>query len=256
MVMPLAKIKISVILVTLFVSAAGQSTEMKGSPAASAVNPPGPVTQKFPLTAFAAIGSSFVQMSHLDELDMTEEQITAFLDGVRAAFRGKGYLSDETARQLRTAMAQRMLEFETRKQKQAAEKLAQPGQLAQYMKEMRKRFQLQLSDSGLAFNIQTGQLGVRPRPGDTVVVSCEARAADGTTRLPQLSNDHVRVKLADLLPGFMEGLQMMTIDSTAIFLLPPGLSFGEHDWPEGVERGMPLLFMVTLHDVVATESAP
>ena len=82
-----------------------------------------------------------------------------------------------------------------------------------------------------------------------MVVSYVAYAADGTTRLPQLSSDHVRVKLAGLLPGFMEGLQMMTVESKAVLVMPPALSFGENEWPRGVDRGLPLIFYITLHEV-------
>lgn len=255
MAQPSTAIKTGIILFSLLVSATGQTADAaKGK--SDSVGDPSTTSQAFPLTAFAAIGSSFVEASQLDKLGLTEPQITAFIEGVGAAFRGKGYVSDKAAEQLRAAMGQRLQELEMLKQKQMTERLMQPAQRAQYMKEMRKRFKLELTDSGLAFHIQTGQLGVRPRPGDTVVVSCEARSADGTTKLPQLSNDHVRVKLAALLPGFMEGLQMMTIDSTAVFLVPPELSFGSGEWPEGVERGQPLFFMVTLHEVISAEAAP
>jgi FKBP-type peptidyl-prolyl cis-trans isomerase len=80
-------------------------------------------------------------------------------------------------------------------------------------------------------------------------------AADGTTKLPQLSFARAQLKMTDLLPGFMEGLQMMTVDSTAIFVLPPSLSFGEGEWPAGVERGAPLIFQVTLHEIISGEPA-
>ena len=248
--------KLSVMILSLLVSASGLSADVAGVNSAPAANPPVPAVENFPLSSFAAVGSRFIQASRLNELDWTEEQIAAFLDGIRTALHGKGYDLDETAQRMTVAMGERLHELEIRKQKQVAERLAQPGQLAKYLKEMRKRFNLQLSDSGLAYSIQAGQMGVRPRPGDTVVVSCEARAADGTTKLPQLSNDHVRVKLAALLPGFMEALQMMTVDSTAMLLVPPELSFGANEWPEGVERGMPLLFKVTLHEVISVEAAP
>jgi hypothetical protein len=43
---------------------------------------------------------------------------------------------------------------------------------------------------------------------------------------------------------------MMTRDSRAVFVLPPALSFGDGDWPPGVERGSPIVYQVTLHDVI------
>lgn len=209
-----------------------------------------------PLTAFAALGSSFAQTNKLGELGWTEEQKAAFLEGVNAALHGKAYAMDEAARLVSNEMARRVHELEARRKQQATEEFAKPGRLAQYMKEMRKRHGLQVSDSGLAYSIEAGRAGPRPRPGDTVVVTCVATAADGTTNLPQLSNDHVRVKMENLLPGFMEGLQMMMVGSRGRFLLPPALSFGDNEWPPGVDRGTPLLFLVTLHEIVTPENPP
>jgi FKBP-type peptidyl-prolyl cis-trans isomerase len=54
----------------------------------------------------------------------------------------------------------------------------------------------------------------------------------------------------------MEGLQMMSVESQARFILPPALSFGTHEWPEGVDQGTPLLFFVTLHEVSGAEASP
>lgn len=235
-------------LVTL--RASGQAAG-SGSPE---TNSSGTSPTPLSLPAFAALGSSFAQTNQLGDLGWTDEQKTAFLEGVNAALRGKGYAMDDAARQLSAEMARRLHELETRRKQQATEEFAKPGRLAQYMKEMRKRHGLQLSDSGLAYSIQAGRAGARPRLGDMVVVSCQATAADGTTKLPQLSNDHVRVKMDNLLPGFMEGLQMMTMESQGRFLMVPSLTFGEGDWPAGVDRGTPLLFLLTLHEIVSEET--
>jgi FKBP-type peptidyl-prolyl cis-trans isomerase len=81
-------------------------------------------------------------------------------------------------------------------------------------------------------------------------------AADGTTKLPQLSSDRIRSKLAQMFPGFREGLQMMTVGSHAVLVLPPALTFGHGKWPEGVQEGSPLIFEVTLIDVVSAPPAP
>jgi len=244
-------------LIALIVDASGQTGGRPGG-STDAVNSPDASAKPFPTTAFAAIGSLFAQSSHLPELGWDETQIAAFLDGVNAALHGRGYAFDDTARAVSAEMGRRVQEIETHKKQLASQAFTQPGRLEQYMKEMRKRYSLQQSESGLAYDIQPGRSGggVRPRPGDTVVVSCVALAADGTTKLPQLSNDHIRVKMAGLLPGFMECLQMMSVDSQARFILPPALSFGENEWPEGVDRGTPLIFFVTLHEVIGAEAAP
>jgi len=226
-------------------------------PTAPSAEPLAAITEPYPPAAFAAIGSSFAQSSHLPELGWDEAQIAAFIEGVRAAFRGKGYPFDDTARLVSAEMGRRVQQIVAREKQQTSDTFAQPGRLEQYMKETRKRLGLQQSDSGLGYRIEPGRGGIRPRPGDTIVITSIATAADGTTKLPQLTTpERVRVKMADLLPGFMEGLQMMTIDSHAIFVLPPTLSFGEGEWPQGVDRGTPLVFWVTLHEVISAPVSP
>ena len=210
----------------------------------------------YPLAAFAAIGSSFAQSSRLPELGWDEAQIDAFVDGVRAAIHGKGYPFDENASKVSAEMGRRVHEIEERSKQQAAETFAQPARLQQYMKEARKHLRLQQTDSGLGYRIDPGRGGIRPRPNDTVVFTCIATAADETTNLPQLSSEQVRVKMTDLVPGLLEGLQMMTVESKAIFVLPPALSFGDRDWPLRVDRGTPLIFQITLHEIISGETTP
>src|SRR4051812_10348243 len=64
--------------------------------------------ETLPLSGFAAIGSSFAQSSRLNELGWTEEQITAFVEGVRAALHGKAYAFDQAARQVSGEMGRRV----------------------------------------------------------------------------------------------------------------------------------------------------
>ncbi len=221
-------------------------------PAGAAVQPSAAAAMPaFPLSAYSAFGSSLAQTGHFAQLGWSEAQFNAFLDGIRAAFQGKGYPMDDSSRQLTLEMSRRIGEIAARERQQAAGAPDAKGQLEQYFREMQKRLGLQVSDSGLGYNVQPGRNGIRPRPGDIIVFTCNATAADGTTKLPQLSSENIRVKMDGMLPGLMEGLQMMTVGSHAIFVVPPALSFGQGPWPEGVERGSPLVYWITLNDVIA-----
>jgi FKBP-type peptidyl-prolyl cis-trans isomerase len=215
----------------------------------------GQPAKAYPLSAFAAIGSSFADGNHLPELGWNDAQVAAFIDGIRAAFQGKSYAFDETAGQVSAEMGQRIQEILARGQPPAAPAYAPPGGLEPVMKGLRETLGLQNADSGLAYRVEIGRGGPRPQSGDTVVFSCVATAVDGKTPLPQLSVKRTRAKMTDLFPGFIEGLQMMTLDSTAVFVLPPNLSFGESEWPQGVMRGSPIIFQVTLHQIISPESA-
>lgn len=250
--------KTAALLLSLTLSAVAQATTTADQIKKPDFNPFGPAPRPFPPAAYAALGASFVAGGSLADLGWNEDEIAAFIDGVRGAFHGKNHVFDETARQLSAEMGRRVQEIEKRRQQPLAVAAppAPPQDFSKYFKELRKRFPLQQSDSGLGYFIQPGRAGVRPRPGDVVVVSCVVLAADGKTTLPQLSNERARFKLAGVLPGLIEGIQMMTVDAQAMLVLPPELSFGEHKWPDGVDRGSPLIFQVTLHEVIGAETAP
>ncbi|MES1167480.1 MAG: FKBP-type peptidyl-prolyl cis-trans isomerase N-terminal domain-containing protein [Pseudomonadota bacterium] len=219
----------------------------------SASPPAGPSAGSYPLEAFSAIGSALAQHNRLADLGWTDAQLGAFLDGIRATVQGKSRPFDAAARSLSEDMSRRIAELTARERQQA---FARPGALEQYMKETRKRFSLQQTDSGLAYGIKSGGTGVRPGADDTVVISYTASASDAETELPQLTTDHQRVKVSALLPGLAEGVQMMTRGSRAMFVLPPALSFGEGKWPDGVDAKTPLVFLFVLHNVVGGTGSP
>ncbi|MEO7598764.1 MAG: FKBP-type peptidyl-prolyl cis-trans isomerase [Opitutus sp.] len=121
------------------------------------------------------------------------------------------------------------------------------------MKSARANFGLQQSDSGLLFKVLAAGGGPRPRKEDTVVLSVKATAPDGKTALPQLTGEHVRVHVRDLLPGLVEGIRMMTLGSRMVLVVPPALSFANAAWPAGIPTGIPLLFELSLEDIVTEE---
>ena len=226
-----------------------------GSSATSTAAAPAKAVSDYPLSAFAAMGSSFADGNHLPELGWNEAQIAAFIDGIGAALHGKSYPFDAAAGKVSADMGRRVQEILSRAQATQPVKSFPTARLETVMKELRERLGLQKAESGLAYRVETGRGGPRPRPEDTVVFSCVAMAVDGKTPVPELSTKQTRQKMADLLPGFREGLQMMTRESNAVLVLPPDLSFGDGDWPSGLERGSPIIFQITLHEIITSETS-
>lgn len=196
--------------------------------------------------AYAAFGASLEEGGHFEELGWDDSRFGYMLEGMRSVFRNKPFEVGESSRQLSTAMGRRLAKMDSSVEKPPAE--FDPSQLVPFMRKAAKAYHLQMSDTGLGYNISQGRNGIRPRLSDTVVISVHAQSFDGTP-LPQLSAENARTRVDVTLPGFREALQMMTVGSQGIIVLPPALSFGEGQWPQGVQPGSPLVFQIILKDV-------
>lgn len=204
----------------------------------------------FPLETYADLGFVFGDNGKFGQLGWTAEQFEAFVNGLRDSFHGKAHHVDTRVQALHAEVGRRLEQVAREAREQTRNFFKDPAKLRQYMKEACKAYNMELSDSGLGFAVRAQSGSVRPEPGDTVVISCRVRAADGKTEFPQLSLDHHSVKIADLLPGPAEGVQMLTVGSTAMLIVPPALSYGDGAWPEGVAPGMPLFYLISLEQVV------
>ncbi|HWA25211.1 MAG TPA: FKBP-type peptidyl-prolyl cis-trans isomerase N-terminal domain-containing protein [Lacunisphaera sp.] len=201
------------------------------------------------METYAAVGSMFAQTTRLGEIGLTDAQFDAFLEGLRATFKGRPLPVDERARALHAEIGRRLEELVAREKRARLPQFTSPAAVETYMKEMVKKYHMERSDSGLAYLIMEPGTGSRPAPEDTVVLSCKVKAADAATDVPQLMVHQKRIKVADLLPGVAEAVQMISPGGAARLIVPPDLSFGSGEWPQGVERG-PLLYMVVLDQVI------
>lgn len=210
------------------------------------------------LAAYASMGSAVAINMRFAELGWTDAQFAAFLTGFRAAFEGTPYPATEATRRLFAETQERLAARDSASSPQSATPVAPVSQasasahfdrLEHYLATVRENFELQKTPSGLLYRINGGS-GPRPRPQDTIVINLAAKAPDGTTALPQLSSAGVRTKVADLLPGLAEGVQMIALGGRGFFVLPPHLSFGKGPWPDGLEPGMPLIYELDLVDIV------
>jgi FKBP-type peptidyl-prolyl cis-trans isomerase len=204
----------------------------------------------YPPPAYSGLGSSLAQGNHFTELGWSDEQAAAFIDGLKAAFAGRPFPFDDNAKNLSFEMGKRARQLEAQAKLRS---FGAPGNLEKYLQSTGRRLKLDESDSGLWFSIRTAGRGDRPLPDDSVVISCSALAPDVKTKLPGLSAEHYKVRVSELLPGLREGVQMMAVGSEGTFLVPPKLSFGDGAWPSGVEKDSPIIFRVTLENVVRGE---
>lgn len=224
---------------------------------ATAANSPGQIPSSAPIDdqgGHASLGSLVAQQMHLADLGWNDAQIDSFLAGIRAGIAGRGIPPSDATRRLTDQIdrlsAARDQELAPASATKPSVSSVGPPSVEKFMASAKAGFALQQSTSGLLFKVIQPGSGPRPRPQDTVVLTINATAPDGKTPLPVLSGKNARAKVSDLLPGLVEGVQMLALGGRIVLVVPPALSFANGDWPTGVERNIPILFEIALEDIV------
>lgn len=83
--------------------------------------------------------------------------------------------------------------------------------------------------SGIAYQVLRpgDRKGAHPRPTDTVKVNYRGMLADGTTFDASRYDEPISFRLDDVIPGWTEGVQLMTVGAKYRFVIPPALAYGE-----------------------------
>jgi FKBP-type peptidyl-prolyl cis-trans isomerase len=195
-------------------------------------------------TPYAALGSFMAENNRIADLGWTPAQFAAFQEGFRASYEGRGLPMDDDAKRLRDEISKRV---------QGMLAADQPNPIEDYFKQLREKEGVLKTASGLHYRMTEPGAGPKPTATDTVVMSFAARMPDGTP-LPKISRARTRLAVRDLLPGLAEGVQLLSVGGKALVYVPPGLSFNPENWPQEVPTGMPVVFFVELHEIVAKKA--
>jgi len=111
---------------------------------------------------------------------------------------------------------------------------------------------IQATKSGLQYEVLTEGKGKKPTETDSVKVQYEGRLIDGTPFEPQQT---VTVAIADVIPGWKEGLQLMTVGSKYRFYVPYDLGYGaEGNKAPDVPPYSVLLYVIDLNDITSKKA--
>lgn len=198
------------------------------------------------LEAYEQLGAAAARSAGMADLHWTEAQFEAFVEGLRAAYQKRALPMGEPGRRLLLEMQRRMAEVRAR------DKGEQDPKLQEFLRSIQASAGLQKMESGLLCRLILPGAGPRPRPGDLVVASLSVKLPDGTTDVAALSGEDAQFRIGDLPSGLNEALQMLAVGGRGVFVLPPHLTFGAGQWPEGVPPGSALLVQIELKDVAPT----
>lgn len=163
----------------------------------------------------------------------------------------KSLLSEDELRKTMTAYQQ------DRKLKQMQErKVAALGKKKEgdaFQEENKKKEGVVTLPSGLQYKILKAGEGKKPTTNDMVEVRYRGTFIDGK-EFDSSGSETRTFKLAGIIPGWREALQLMPVGSKWQLVVPPELAYGERGMGQGIMPNTTLLFEVELVGIKPSEA--
>lgn len=109
---------------------------------------------------------------------------------------------------------------------------------------------LKTTTSGLQYEVIKEGAGAKPAASDSVTVHYRGTLPDGTEFDASYErNEPLTLQLGNVIPGWTEGVQLMSVGSKYKFYIPYELGYGLRGAPPAIPGGSPLIFEIELLDV-------
>ncbi len=165
------------------------------------------------------IGASLKQQGGDLDLD-------SLINAIRATYNGEplAMTPEEAAAVREDFIAARRAEAESERQNMAAINAAEGDK---FMLENGVREGVQMTDSGLQYEVVVMGEGAKPAATDTVTVHYRGTLLNGEEFDSSYSrNEPTTFQLNQVIPGWTEGVQLMPVGSKFKFFIPPNLAYG------------------------------
>ncbi len=198
-----------------------------------------------------AIGSSFSRYveTTLEKqaefgLELDKEII---LQGITDTLRGNSKLTDEEMIETLKAYD---TEVQAAAEKMMVEKTAKAAEEAKvFLAENAKVEGVTVTESGLQYSVITKAEGPKPKAEDTVTVHYVGTLVDGTEFDSSVKRgEPAKFPLNRVIPGWTEGVQLMSVGEKYKFVIPAELGYGEQG-AGSIPPGATLLFEVELLEI-------
>ena len=173
-----------------------------------------------------------------------------FADGVAAVFYGsQPKMSYDEAK----AEIQKFFTELEAKQQKAAAAMAEVNEKAgnEFLAENGKRAEVQTTPSGLQYEVLKEGDGAKPTADDKVVVHYTGKLIDGTVfDSSEERGVPATFGVTQVIPGWVEALQLMTVGSTWRLFIPSALAYGPQGAGGVIGPNATLIFDVELIKVI------
>ena len=246
--------------------AAGTAGAAETNPAAPAAHD-APAAAAAPAVDKAAIDAKFkgdkkAEYSYMVGMDVgrglssikDDIDINVVIKALEATLKGeKTTLTEPEALAVRQDFMEKLRGEQQAKMKAEAEKNQKEGD--DFLAKNKAKKGVKVTASGLQYEVVKQGTGARPVKTDSVTVNYVGTKIDGTEFDSSIKRGQpAKFPLANVIPGWTEGLQLMPVGSEYKFFIPAKLAYGEHGPPQ-IGPDATLIFDVTLISIDKPEAA-
>jgi len=175
--------------------------------------------------------------------------VNMMMKGIRDGMSGAGFdMSDEEMQKTVAAFQEIMMQ----KQKQRAmEQSSDNRKIGQnFLAENKKKEGVMELPSGLQYKVITEATGPKPAATDEVTVHYRGTLIGGKEFDSSFKrNEPASFRLNQVIAGWTEGLQLMSVGSKYRFFIPPDLCYGDRQMGPDILPGSTLIFEIELLDI-------
>jgi FKBP-type peptidyl-prolyl cis-trans isomerase FkpA/FKBP-type peptidyl-prolyl cis-trans isomerase FklB len=190
------------------------------------------------------VGASLEEIKDEIDFDSMVKAMRSKVDG------GEPLMTEDQARTVFEAFGQRM---QAKMMAEAAEKAtANIAAGEKFLADNAKVAGVQVTASGLQYQVLQAGTGPKPGPEDRVSVHYKGELLDGTSFDSSYDRgEPATFQLSQVVPGWQEGLQLMPVGSKYKLWVPASLGYGEAGTPGGpIAPNSTLVFEVELLEIV------
>ena len=232
---------------TAFVSACATTAPAATDAAADLATDP----QKFSYSIGADIGHNLSQPQIKGNVD-----VPSLEKGLEESFAGKPLrLTDQQRTEIKTAISKQIQAQQAADRAAAVQKNKDEGD--KFLADNAIKTGVKTTASGLQYEVLTEGQGDHPAASDKVTVNYKGSLLDGTVFDSSYDRGQpVSFPLGNVIPGWTEGVQLMTPGSKYKFYIPAKLAYGERGAPPKIGPNSTLVFEVELIGVEKAAAAP
>lgn len=121
----------------------------------------------------------------------------------------------------------------------------------QFLEENAKRDGVTVTDSGLQYEVLEAGSGEKPTASAVVRTHYHGSFINGQVFDSSVTrNEPAEFKLSEVIPGWSEALQLMTVGSKWRIAVPPAIGYGEAGSPPVIPSDCALVFEISLLEII------